>query len=453
MPDEAGVVRQVFAWVGRDRMSVSEAARRLTAAGVPTRTGRPRWDPSVVWGMLKNPAYAGRAAYGKRTNGPVEWPLRPRRGSGSPPRKPYTSHWAPPEEWIAVPVPALVPEALFAAAQEQLAENRRRRLQHPVGGRYLLQGLVVCARCGYCYYGRTWVAPPKPGAPAPPRLYDYYRCLGSDGHRFGGTRVCDNPPIRGDRVEAAVWQEVVRVLEQPERVAQEYRRRRAAPDAAGDAAALQARHQIAQLRRGLGRLIDGYSEGLLEKDEFAPRLARLRARIAALEEQARSQAAEARLHADLARVAGRLEAFAARVREGLAGADWAQRREILEALVKRVEVDHGHVTVVFRIGADSPTDSGTEATWQHHPRRVAPAGGLLEQGQEGRPVAAPPLAQVAGVGEAPPVDVEDVRADEAQRALRGGEDGLGDPQHRPPVALRLVLPGQVQHARAPLARR
>ena len=134
VPDEAGVVRQVFAWVGRDRVSVSEVARRLTAAGVPTRTGRPRWDPSVVWGMLKNPAYAGRAAYGKRTNGPVEWPLRPRRGSGSPPRKPYTSHWAPPEEWIAVPVPALVPEALFAAAQEQLAENRRRRRRHPVGG-------------------------------------------------------------------------------------------------------------------------------------------------------------------------------------------------------------------------------------------------------------------------------------------------------------------------------
>ena len=55
-------------------------------------------------GVLKNPAYAGRAAYGKRTNGPLELPLRPRRGSGSPPRKPYSSHGAPPGEWTAVPV-------------------------------------------------------------------------------------------------------------------------------------------------------------------------------------------------------------------------------------------------------------------------------------------------------------------------------------------------------------
>ena len=31
------------------------------AAGVATRTGKPRWDRSVIWGMLRNPAYAGRA--------------------------------------------------------------------------------------------------------------------------------------------------------------------------------------------------------------------------------------------------------------------------------------------------------------------------------------------------------------------------------------------------------
>ena len=32
---------------------------------MPTRTGKHRWDRSVVWGMLRNPAYAGTAVFGK----------------------------------------------------------------------------------------------------------------------------------------------------------------------------------------------------------------------------------------------------------------------------------------------------------------------------------------------------------------------------------------------------
>ena len=32
---------------------------------VPTRTGAAGWSQSTIWGMLRNPAYAGQAAYGK----------------------------------------------------------------------------------------------------------------------------------------------------------------------------------------------------------------------------------------------------------------------------------------------------------------------------------------------------------------------------------------------------
>jgi len=54
--DEARVVRQVFLWVGRDRLSIGEVCRRLMQSGERTRTGRTVWDRSVVWEMLKNPA-------------------------------------------------------------------------------------------------------------------------------------------------------------------------------------------------------------------------------------------------------------------------------------------------------------------------------------------------------------------------------------------------------------
>jgi site-specific DNA recombinase len=52
IPDEVRVVRQVFDWVGRARLTIGEVCRRLTQAGEVTRTGKTVWDRSVVWGIL-----------------------------------------------------------------------------------------------------------------------------------------------------------------------------------------------------------------------------------------------------------------------------------------------------------------------------------------------------------------------------------------------------------------
>lgn len=82
IPDEARVVRQVFAWVGGDRLTIGEVCRRLTQAGERTRTDKTVWDRSVVWGILKNPASQGAAAFGKTR---LE-PLRPRLRAAQPAR-------------------------------------------------------------------------------------------------------------------------------------------------------------------------------------------------------------------------------------------------------------------------------------------------------------------------------------------------------------------------------
>jgi hypothetical protein len=58
-------VRQVFEWVGRERLSLGEVCRRLTQARDVTRPGKTVWERRVVWGILHNPAYTGAAAFGK----------------------------------------------------------------------------------------------------------------------------------------------------------------------------------------------------------------------------------------------------------------------------------------------------------------------------------------------------------------------------------------------------
>src|SRR4051812_29518176 len=65
MADEARIVRLIFEWIGCERVSIGEVCRRLRQQGCPTRSGKLAWDRSSVWGILKNPAYAGTAAFSK----------------------------------------------------------------------------------------------------------------------------------------------------------------------------------------------------------------------------------------------------------------------------------------------------------------------------------------------------------------------------------------------------
>src|SRR5512135_3592576 len=98
-----------------------------------------------------------------------------------------------------------------------------------------------------------------------------------------------------------------------------------------------------------GWLIDAYEEGLLDKMEFEPRIRGARERLAKLEAEVRTEAEREAQEGELRLVIGQLQEFAQRVQEGLHDPDWTTRRAIIQALVKRVEVDAEEVRVVYKI--------------------------------------------------------------------------------------------------------
>lgn len=360
--EEARVVRQIFWWVGYDRLSIGEVQRRLTHAKELTRTGKTTWDRSVIAGILHNPAYKGSAGFGKTHEVPLSPRLRPQRGHPSPAKKGTATQDQPPEEWLLIPVPALVNEELFEAVQEQLQENRRHARQGQRGARYLLQGLLTCAQCGYAYYGKAISLSARKHHE---RSYAYYRCLGTDAYRFGGERVCQNRQVRTDMIEEAVWQEVGDVLKHPQRVQEEYQRRLLPTATAQAADAVVLERQMGKLRQGIARLIDSYAEGMIEKSEFEPRITRLRQRLAKTDEEVHRLEEEAALQANLQLMVGCLEEFADTVKESLTEADWLLRRTIIRALVKRVDIDLNAVTVVFRVVPDPFVSTPEEGVLLH----------------------------------------------------------------------------------------
>jgi len=373
--DEARIVQSIFRWVGIDRISLREVCRRLLKMGCVTRTGKVRWDPTTICGMLRNPVYRGTAMFGRTRSMPAKPRLRPIGHRPQPPRRASGSRSATPrEEWIEIPVPALIDEALFEAAQVQLEENRKRKREGLRRPGWLLQGLVVCRRCGYAFYGK--MARGLRGSQRPAD-YGYYRCTGTDAHRFGGQAMCDNRSVRSDKLDQAVWAEVQTVLKDPTRLADEYRRRISEAQTGGaardDLNTLDG--QIARLRSGIERLIDSYAEGIIGRVEFEPRISGLKRRIGRLENDRKALTDKLELERDLVLVIGRLEEFTSRLQTGLSELDWSARRDVIRALVRRIEIDHDKIEVIFRVPGPSPeggthsrppspTDPGPP-NWQH----------------------------------------------------------------------------------------
>jgi site-specific DNA recombinase len=158
----------VFAIYTQQRFSINAIARLLNERGISTRTGKTRWERSVVWAMLRNPAYEGKACYGKTEQSPRQRITRPLRQKSGIANRTNCHRERPRAEWIEVSVPALVSDETFALAQEQLTKNKHhspRRTIEPT----LLQGMLVCQQCGYALYRSSTRTSKR-------KLY-YYRCL------------------------------------------------------------------------------------------------------------------------------------------------------------------------------------------------------------------------------------------------------------------------------------
>jgi site-specific DNA recombinase len=103
---EAVVVQRIFDDFVAGGYSMRRICRRLYEDGIPSPSGRPVWSIVCISGMLGNPTYKGRARYNRHQA------LPPTTG-----RKNTRLKLRPHEECIEIPVPAIISEDLFEAAQ------------------------------------------------------------------------------------------------------------------------------------------------------------------------------------------------------------------------------------------------------------------------------------------------------------------------------------------------
>ena len=353
---EAVLVAEMFRRYADDGASIADLARWLTSQGAPTRTGKTRWDRSVVWAMLRNPAYAGRAVFGK-TMVLQESPglNRVARLQGRSVPRAIKTVDRPKEDWTQIPVPAIVTEDTFGRVAQRLEDNKRfaaRNTKVPS----LLQGLAACSACGYGYY--------RTSARTTSRKIYYYRCLGSDDYRYEGGRVCGNKPVRADYLDTVVWDHITHLLADPALIRAEISKRlhtaRTADPVTRQRKQLQ--NELARASTSITAMIEAFQEQLITIDELRSRMPHLRGREANLRAQINALDTQLADREAYLKLADSLEGFLGQLRGNAATTAIEERQRVLRLLVKDILIGPEKITIRHRI----PTREHSTATRQHH---------------------------------------------------------------------------------------
>lgn len=258
---EAQVVREIFRLFTSEDIGINGTASRLNALGVPTRRRRGPWRKETVRQILRQSAYAGMWYYGRRdchnmgANRPkhLRGKVRPR----------------PRQDWIGVPMPVVIDQAIWARAQERL-ERARRLWAGKVRRDYLLSGLLACTDCGNSMVGTlrdSWGD-----------KHRIYTCRRS-GAGVANPGCRPEKAVRADAVEPAVWLVARSWLDDPSAVMDSLR-----DGPAGGCRSLQAELEritasLADVERGREALVRAMATGLLDLDSLTrARLGEIRER-------------------------------------------------------------------------------------------------------------------------------------------------------------------------------
>jgi site-specific DNA recombinase len=351
-PVAAVIVQELFAAYAAGGATLHTLAAQLTARGVPTPTGKTIWRPATIRQLLTNPAYKGEAASGRlRTT-----PARHRWSPLAPVGKGQSTTTHPPEEWITVPVPAVVSAEQFELVQRRLATNQRsarRNTRHP----YLLRGLVSC---GVCRLGCSGVT-----RSASDTRYRYYRCRGKQAKVSSGRqRPCTARFIPASQLDELVWADLCAVLQHPEHVAQALQRAHSGAWVPGELRRRQATlHSVrASVARRRQRLLEAYLAEVIDLGAFQRQDRALAGQEADLLAREREVSAQGQRLVQVSAIAHSMTAVLERLRVGLDQADFQQRRQLVELLIDRVVVTDGQVEIRYVIPT---TDHSTKTRFCH----------------------------------------------------------------------------------------
>jgi site-specific DNA recombinase len=165
--------------------------------------------------------------------------------------------------------------------------------------------------------------------------------LGSDRYRHLRGPICQCRPIRQDYLDELVWEQIMRLLNEPELVRAEIDRRMKESLSSDPMQQRKIRleRELKRTESQLDKLLDAYQEDLIGLADLRSRAPELRRRQATIEKELEGVALQALEKTRLTQLNASMENFLATLQQSAKTLEIVERQKIVRLIVKQIIVN------------------------------------------------------------------------------------------------------------------
>ena len=332
--DQSNTVKKIFKMYICDKISLSQIARTLSSEDIKSPKGLSSWDVTTVRNILKNPSYTGTAYFGKTKKVEKTCPKIRHYPSGKILQAKYSKVKLPEEKWIPINIPQIINENDFELAQEQVEKNKEFAARN-TKEIALLQGLILCGKCGHPFYKRI-------------RIYNgktrgHYYCRSQTDKRL---KKCSNGCVDQHKLDELVYNEVIALVSNPKVLQDELFRRTKEANTVEeiDRQEILLKKELSKIASEQDRLLDAYQSGVVDLENLQERHQKLNSRRLDCEKEKNAiQALRVEKQVDFGNL---FESILKKIKKTSSDLPLKEKQKLVRLLVEKVIVDVQEVTIV-----------------------------------------------------------------------------------------------------------
>jgi len=301
--------------------SLGRVVKELSLKNIKTREGCKKWSRSEVGRILRREEYIGTGYYRKRYSVEVENGIKYKKRLRTGRRLRNKS------EWIPLKFPPILEKDIFSSVQTVLSKRYK---PYGVGKHfYLLSGLLRCKNCGSTYAGDNTNG------------HFYYRC--NNRHKtFPFPKECRATMIDRERIEKAVWEKITEAVSNPKIIINHLFNLVSKTN--NDKQLLKAKRlELLKEKEKLGykisKLLEVYTEGSINKDQFLEKNNEFRLREKELSEKIKEVDTNLNQHINRPLILKDIKYFCNFAKQKVKRLESEEKREFLRLLVDEIIFD------------------------------------------------------------------------------------------------------------------
>jgi site-specific DNA recombinase len=323
IPEEAEVVRLIFRLTIKDKYSLLQISKYLSGHGYPTRNGNNTWATSTIGNILNNECYTGTSYACKLQS--VD-PKHPRNATIYRKRKHSTYTIRPHEDWIPIPVPAIIDRSIWECSRSQLSLNSKLAARNNWKNKYLLRTLVTCGFCGSHISGKSHSGK------------IIYRC-DPWAHRKSAIPHEENVSVPRDTLDNLVWNSIIELVNDPKKLRTLIKARQAGQGQPNEHTQSELDSIASSLKRLSSeeeRLLEAYRSKVISLEQLKGQLQKLTTKRTLLENQNKELVNQQHGQERPIPTLNDLGVLSIRLQRAMARSDFPTRQRIVQALINSV---------------------------------------------------------------------------------------------------------------------